>query len=112
MTTAEVAQARDWATKLVRSESRGPGDTDNAMRRLARRYGLDYGALWGLRYRPPRRIFADTYNALAAAYTAECERQMRALEHELQVTKALAGDCHDSVVSAQALVDARSSEKA
>lgn len=108
---ALVADARDWANKLVLRESRGPGDTENAMRRLAARYGgLDYGALWGLRYRPPKRIFADVYFALAAAYQAECERQQRLLQHDIATTKAIAGARNSAVVAAEAVVGAPDSK--
>lgn len=107
MSTAEVVQAKDWMTRLVQLESRGPGDTENAMRRLARRYGIEFGALWSLRYRSPQRIWADVYTALRTAYAAECERQMRALQHDLEITRAAAGSDHPSVVAAEALVGAK-----
>lgn len=103
---ALVEDARRWANEMVLRESRGPGDMDNAMRRVAGRYGLDPGTLWGLRYRPPKRIFADIYFRLQAAYQAERERQLRLLQHDIAITKAKAGsDCH-SVRAAQAVVDA------
>src|SRR3954451_645702 len=110
MTDALVSDARAWANKLVLRESRGPGDTENAMRRLSARYGLDYGALWGLRYRPPKRIFADVYFALAAAYQAECERQQRVLAHDIAKTKAIAGAHHPAVRAAEAVVGAGDSK--
>jgi hypothetical protein len=101
---ALIEDARKWASQLVQRESRGSGDTENAMRRVSQRYGIDFGALWGLRYRPPRRIFADTYLRLRAAYEAECERQMRLLRHELEITKAKAGAHSPAVRAASALV--------
>ena len=79
MREALMADARQWANSLIQQEARGSGDTDNAMRRLSQRYGLGYSALWSLRYRPPKRIFADVYFALQNAYAAECERQLRLL---------------------------------
>jgi hypothetical protein len=91
MSEAAVEHARTWANNLVLRESRGPGDTDNAIRRVCQRYGLDYWEIWGLRYRPPKRIFFDLYVRLHDAYTAECDRQMRLLKHERERTKALAG---------------------
>jgi hypothetical protein len=106
MHEALINDARQWAGALVQREARGPGDTDNAMRRISQRYGVDYGALWSLRYRPPKRIFADIYFQLRAAYEAECERQLRQLEHELTITREKAGSDRASVRAAQALVDA------
>jgi hypothetical protein len=101
---AIVDDARLLWRSLVTRESRGPGDTDNAMRRLARRHGLDYGALWSLRYRPPKAVLAGFYLSLRSAYAAECERQLRLLRHELEITKAKAGPDLNSVRSAEALV--------
>jgi hypothetical protein len=103
---ALIDEARDYANKLVLRESRGPGDTENAMRRLESKYGLPFSALWSLRYRPPKRIFADIYFQLRAAYEVERERQLRQLQHELAITKAKAGAAASSVVAAQAVVDA------
>jgi hypothetical protein len=106
MSEALVSDARQWANNLVQREARGPGDTENAMRRVSQRYGVDYSALWALRYRPPKRVFADIYFALRHAYEAECERQLRQLEHELEITRAKAGPNHAAVRAAETLVGA------
>jgi len=105
MVTAEVIQAKALANEMLRWESRGPGDTDNAMRRVATRYGLEYGALWSLRYRAPKRIWADVANAIAAAYENERQRQIRKLAHEAELTEAVAAGapCH-SVEKARAVL--------
>jgi hypothetical protein len=55
--SAYVDQAVWWSKELTRFRSRGPGDTDNAMRAIERDYGLDYWLLWRLRYR--RRQIKD-----------------------------------------------------
>lgn len=101
-----VASARDWAGALVKRESRGPGDTENAMRRLEARYGIPWRTFWSLRYRPPRDILHGIYLRLHAAHQSECERQMRLLKHELEITKARAGSYPASVRAAEAMVHA------
>lgn len=109
MSTVEYRdEAKGWARDLVARESRGPGDTENAMRRIEARYGIPFGVIWSLRYRPPRDIMASVYFRLRAAYEDACERQMRALAHDLEITKALAGPHRNSVVAASAAVDANS----
>ena len=108
MSEALVQDARHWANNLIQREARGPGDTENAMRRVSQRYGIDYAALWSLRYRPPKRIFADIYFGLRAAYLDECDRQLKRLNHELIITKAKAGPDAASVRAAQAVADAAS----
>jgi len=105
MVTAEVTQAKAFAGALLRWESRGPGDTENAMRRIARRHGIEYGQLWSLRYRAPKRIWADVLTKIALAYDAERDRQLRALKHDTDLTEiAAAGTPLNSVAKARAVL--------
>lgn len=83
-----VADARTWANELIRRESRGPGDTENAMRRLEARYGIPWRTFWALRYRAPADVFVGVYLQLKSAYETECLRQERLLKHEREITKA------------------------
>jgi len=97
---AYIDAAQKWSKDLTRMKSRGPGDTENAMRQIEREYGIDYGFLWSLRYRRDRlrTISLSVYERIAAAYRAECERQMRKLQNEITLTPS------DHVATAQALV--------
>jgi hypothetical protein len=99
-----VDQAASWAKRLTLSEARGPGDMENAWRRLEARYGVPWRSFWSLRYRRPNEIAASIYLRLQAAYVAECERQMRRHQHELEITRAKAGADCAAVVAAEALV--------
>lgn len=87
-----VSEAQMWASHMVLREARGPGDTENAMRRLEGRYGIPWRVFWNLRYRAPADVMVGLYRQLQAAYTQECERQERLLAHERHVaeTKVLA----------------------
>lgn len=104
MITAEVTEAKAFASDMLRWETRGPGDTDNAMRRIARRHGIEYGQLWSLRYRAPKRIWADVLTAIKAAHEAERQRQLRALAHDTELTATIAGAESNSVLKARALL--------
>lgn len=103
---AYVDEAAAWARSLTQSEARGPGDLEPAWRRLEARYGVSWRDFWSLRYRKPAKVAASLYARLQAAHRAECERQMRKLQHELEITKKIAGPAHGAVVKAQAVVDA------
>lgn len=85
---AYVDQATEWASAIVRRESRGPGDTEAAMRRIEARYGLPFSLLWSLRYRKPKGIETSLFVRLQSVYLAEVERQQRLLNHERAATEA------------------------
>jgi hypothetical protein len=105
MSDVFVSNAQEWANELVRRESRGPGDYENAMRRLESRYGIPWQTFWRLRHGRLKDVYVSIYVRLQAAYQAECERQMRLLAHEIEIAKAkgLAGT--PAVAAAEALVD-------
>jgi hypothetical protein len=104
--TAYLDQAAVWSKDLTRMKSRGAGDIENAMRQIEREYGIEYGFLWSLRYRRDRlrTISISVYEGIRAAYRAECERQMRKLEHEIVKTEQIAGPDSTAVRAAKALV--------
>lgn len=103
---AYLDQAAIWSKDLTRMKARGPGDTENAMRRVEREYGIDYGFLWSLRYRRERlrTISISVYEGIRAAYREECQRQMRKLESEIAKTEEIAGPDHAAVRAAKALL--------
>lgn len=92
MSSVEVAA--DYANRMIAHEARGPGDTENAMRRLEAKTGVGYWTLWGLRYRRRelKTIAADQFARIRSAYLATCERQLAALRHELATEQAKSGD--------------------
>lgn len=103
---AYLDNAERWSKDLTRMRARGPGDVDNAMRSIEREYGVDYWTLWKLRYRRSaiKDISVSIYMRLQSAYQAECEKQMRKLKHEIEITEAIAGADSDAVRAAKALV--------
>jgi hypothetical protein len=104
---AYLEQAAQWSKDLTRMRSRGPGDIENAMRSIEREYGVDYWTLWRLRYRQAslRDIGISAYMRIKAAYQVECERQMRKLRHEIEITEQIAGADSVAVRAAKTLVD-------
>ena len=83
-----VSNAREWASDLIRRESRGPGDYENAGRRLEARYGIAANTFWRLRHGRVKDITCTIYTRLQAAYLAECERQTRILKQQAEIAKA------------------------
>jgi hypothetical protein len=85
---AFISHAADLSRQMVARESRGPGDIDNAMRRLEARYGIPYSILWALRFRKPKTLDVGVFARILGAYESECDRQQRAIEHEREITRA------------------------
>lgn len=104
--STDVDRAIEVSKELTRMEARGPGDTPGAWRRLEARYGVDYGTFWALRYRRPAAIFSHILRRIEHAYEAECERQARRLQHELDITRARLGAAHTVVLACEAVVGA------
>jgi len=104
--SAYLDEAAEWSKSLTRMRARGPGDTENAMRAIERDYGVDYWTLWRLRYRRSalKDIGVTAYMKLKAAHQAECERQLRKLQHDIARTEATAGANRTVVDAAKALV--------
>ena len=105
---AYLDQAKSLTKEMTRLRSRGPGDTDNAMRDIARDYGIDYGFLWRLRYRREglKIISHSVYECIKAAYRNECEKQMRRLGNEIEITERIAGPDNATVLQAKTFLDA------
>jgi hypothetical protein len=101
-----VDQSVHAARVLIEREARGPGDVENAMRRLEQRYGLSFNDLWRLRYRPPKRIFADIYARLQHAVEAHRNEQIRKLQHEVEIARVLLGDNDAAVRAGEAALGA------
>lgn len=85
---AFVEDAAKKTRALVKSESRGCGDTENAMRRVEQKWGIGFSLVWALHYRLPKDITIGKYLRIVNAYEAHCEQQMRRFEHERAITKA------------------------
>lgn len=108
MSNADVMRARSAFDDLLRFETRGPGDTANAMRRIATRAAVPFGKLWALRYRPPKEIASHVLARIEAAHAAECERQLRRLAHDVEITASVAGSAHPAVAEAETVLRAAS----
>lgn len=83
-----VSEVQRMASALVSNEIRSGESADGAMKRVARNTGVSYHALWQLRYRAPKRIFADVYLAIKTAHEATIADQQRKLRHDLKVAEA------------------------
>jgi len=98
-----VKRARTWAEWLEDREAERASSRPMARDAVERRHRLPSGILYSLRYRPPKRIAADVYEALRAALIAACEREQERLEHQIAVARAAGMDVdHPALRAAEA----------
>jgi len=81
--------AGHYVKRLLERETRGSGDTEGALRRLEAKFGLPYWALVHLRRGVAKTIDADLFMRIRGAYLTYCEDQIRTLQHELVIERAL-----------------------
>lgn len=105
MSTAEVATG--YVRRMVEKETRGWGDQDSALSRLEQRYGLPFWTLQNIRNGRAKTVEAGIFARIRAAYLDLCERQVRALQHEISIEKALREDDDLASLEAEAAALAR-----
>lgn len=84
--------ATDYARRMVLREASGPGDVENAMRRIEAKTGVGYWTLWGLWNRRRKLVDRDLFLQLRNGYLAICERQLKALQLDLATETEVSGD--------------------
>lgn len=90
MGSAEVASG--YVRRMIEKETRGWGDGNNALTRLARRYGLSHWTLNHLRTGRAKTVEAGVFARIRAAYLDLCAEQIRKLQQEIAIEKALHDD--------------------
>lgn len=105
LATSATAEAKRIANDLIRLESRGAGDLEGAMRRLANRYGLSWRVFWNLRYREQKDVSVGVFEKLKEAHAAECRRQMERMAHELEIARLKGVHVEDLEDQVRALAD-------
>jgi hypothetical protein len=90
-----VEAATEYVRTMVQRESHGPGDIDNAMRRIEAKYGLPFWSMWHLRKGKAKTIEASLLARIRGAYLDMCQRQASNLLHEIE-TEALRGNDADT----------------
>lgn len=87
-----AAQATMYARRMIAREMRGPNDAGEAMNRLEAKYGLPFWSLEHLRKGKAKTCDVGLFSRLRTAYLDHCERQLKALEHELSIERAAGND--------------------
>lgn len=86
-----VEAATEYVRRMTKLESDGPGDIDNALRRIGAKFGLGFWTLWHLRKGKAKSIDSTIYARIRSAYLELCATKARNLLHEINI-EAAAGD--------------------
>lgn len=90
LSSAQLAQG--YVQKLIAKESKGWGDTKNAMSRLEQKYGLPFWSLDHIRTGRAKTVDHGLFNRIKFAYISYCEQQVRHLQHELFMEGMVSND--------------------
>lgn len=90
MSSADVATG--YVRRMVEKETRGWGDQSNALHRIGDRYGLPFWSLHNLKTGRAKTVEAGLFRRIRGAYLDLCERQVRQLQHEIEIEKAKGSD--------------------
>lgn len=90
MSTAE--QATFYVREMALRESRGNGDTQNALQRVCMKYGLSFWPMEHLRRGKAKSVDSELYRKIRKAYVSFCEREIKKLQHEIAIEKAIDDD--------------------
>lgn len=92
MSAELVDTAGGYVRRMVEKEARGWGDQAQAQARLEARYGIPFYSLERLRTGRAKTVDAGLFARIRGAYLDLCERQVRKLQHEISIEKALNED--------------------
>jgi cbb3-type cytochrome oxidase cytochrome c subunit len=100
MSSAQAAQM--YVRQMIEVETRGWGHDENTLARLGERYGLSKWTLNHLRTGRAKTVEAGVFARIRAAYIAVCESQIKKLEQQIAVEKAMGTDDHLEDLARQA----------
>ena len=82
---SSAVEAQSYVQRMVARESKGWGDTQPALERIQTRYGLPYWTLNNIRIGRAKTVEGGVLRRIKAAYYDMCARQIRSLQHELEI---------------------------
>jgi hypothetical protein len=88
-------EATNLTRKLIHLRSSHPGESEWAMRELAREYGIGFWTLDHFRKGKAKTCDIGLFARLRAAYLDLCERQVKSLQHDIAIEKAKRGNDND-----------------
>lgn len=97
MTSA--VEARGYIDKMVAKESKGWGDTVPALQRIEKVYGLPFWTINHIRLGRAKTVEGGMLRRIKSAYYEMCARQIRNLQHELEIDEEASGADHSDLLA-------------
>lgn len=82
-----AVEATEFVRLMIHREARGPGEAENAMRSLARRYGVSFWTLDHFRKGKAKTCDVSLYAKIKGAFIDHCERQAHRLLQEAETAQ-------------------------
>jgi len=87
-----AAAATELVRKMIYEETRNTGDTELAMRKIARRFGIGFWTLDHLRKGRAKSCDSSLMARIRNAYIDLCQSQIEHLQHEIEVERSISDD--------------------
>ena len=98
-------RARGFIEAMMLNEARSTGDTDNALHRIARDFGVSYWTLQHIRKGRTKSLSADLFHKIRNSYLDHCAWKIKNLQHQITMEAAQGDDLDaDLVAEAEALL--------
>lgn len=91
-----------YVQKLVNIEVASSGTKENALRKLARDYGLTVSQLVHLYKGKAKKCDVSLYAQIKGAYLDRCAKMIAALQHDMAIEEASGSDADDQDLVARA----------
>lgn len=92
-------RARGFLSRMILHEARGTSDTEPALRRLARDYGLNYWTIDRIRRGKAKSVDAGLFNKIRDAYLSHCRWKLKSLAHEIRLERASGNDVDADILA-------------
>lgn len=94
-----AAVASEYVKRMISREMRGPNDMGPAMNRIEQKFGIPFWSLDHLRKGKAKVCDVALFQRIRLAYFDHCERQIKALQHELKLERLSGDDTNDDLLA-------------
>lgn len=94
-----AAAASEYMRKMIAREMKGPNDLGPSMNRIEQKFGIPFWTQDHLRKGKAKTCDASLFARVRNAYLSHCERQLKSLQHEIEVERAKGHDLDQDILA-------------